>query len=358
MKTIILDAKLQSIFEEATAGVRNPLLTVASWIFTDDKPNANKQGIKVEEFDDIIANSVDMPIKMRYQGEAKGHLGSVTIGHIRSMTKDTLENGTNVLKAEGVLYKGEYPKEVEYLQEALANGEAPGCSWELNYTDEEIDGPIQWLKGIITKAATFVKFPAYGNRTKLLALASDENISDDELSQELSALAQEIRPKNDNKGGSNKVTEEEIKALQDQLEALQKQNETLTTANAELETTNTELKTDNEAKDAKIAEYEKKELVASRTAQAQEAGLVVEDSELAAKQEFWASMSEQIWTNYLADIKKVAAKPDPKKTAAASARITIPRPDATASAGSTESVTPEMLKATFRNRNRNPQDEE
>lgn len=300
MKKITLDSKILNIWQEAESDFSHPLLRKVRFVLTDDRPNANNQGIEHEDFELLKMSAIDMPIKMRFIGDdVLGHKGAITIGHIRAVSEEE-EDGIHKLVAEGVLYADEYPNEVQFLEQKFATrlqdpaAEAPGISWEINYKDEKKQGAISWLKGAITKAATFVKNPAYGARTAILAIASDNSLSDDDLIKEISTIAEKYSPKNDEEGGNNKV-EEELKKLQEQLAALQKELEEVKTAKSELEAKVT-------AQSEVIATYERATLIADRTKKATEAGLKVEGEKLEKKQEFWATLSEEAFNEYLADI--------------------------------------------------------
>lgn len=321
MKEVTLDTVLDTMWEEASSDFKHPFLTMIRFIFADDKPNANNQGIRYEDFEDIKRTAIDMPIKMKYMGQygLGGHTGAVSIGHIRSVSEETLEDNSHRLIAEGVLYASEFPDEVEFIREMHAEGKPPGISWEVSYKDEEKDGPISWLKGIVTRAATFVRNPAYGARTALLALASNKEMTDEELVKELSAIAQELGPKTEDKGGSNKV-EEELNKIKSELEDRVKEIETLNAAKAELEAKVT-------AQEEVINTFKKSTLISERTAKVQAAGLKLEsDTEkLAQKQEFWAAMSEEAFAEYIDDLTSVMASVAPK-TAAASVSPTVGLP--------------------------------
>lgn len=336
---------IEAIYEEAASEFKNPFLTIVKFVFADNKPNANNQGIKQEDFAQVMQTAIDTPIKMRYLGEAGagGHNGSVTIGHIRSMYEDVTSDGTARLIAEGVVYRDEFPAEAEYLMKSFNEGKAPGASWEINYRSEEKEGPVQWLKGIITRAATFVRNPAYGTRTALLALASDANISDEDLGKELLAFVQEISPKNENKGGSNKV-EDELKKLEAELEAKVAEIAALTQAKAELEA---KVATQDEV----ITEFRKKQLIEERTSKVTEAGLKLETDpeKLAKKQEFWINLSDDAFSEYVADL-QAASKASKPAAASVNTSDDIPRVDATENTDTHVSL--DEMKAKFRTFNR------
>lgn len=352
MNKILTEVKILGFATAEVTDYLNPYLKYVKFIFADDKPNLNNQAIPYEEFSSLKASAIGMPIKMRFLGRRGGagnHEGSIPIGHISGITEDTTEEGVHRLIAEGALYADEYPDIIEYLEEAYANNEAPGISWELSYHDSILEKGVMFLKGVVARAATFVKHPAYGKRTALLALAStaEASLDDPEVKQELLELLDEIRtilvdgtiPPDDeeedmmeqmaeNKGGTNNVTLEEAMA---RIAELEKENEAkaseiealTTTANrvGELETANAELA-------SQVAEYQKNALVEDRTRRAVEAGVVLEtDAEkLAAKQELWIAMSEEIFAEFISTVSAVASKV-PAKTAEASHKpaLTLPK---------------------------------
>lgn len=305
----------------------HPSLTRVKFVLADDKPNVNGQGIEYEDFADLAKTAINMPIKMRFaktgaKAGAQGHQGSINLGHITNVNENTTEDGTHQLLADGVLYTDEYPSEIDYLKTSFASGTAPGLSWEIGYEKSVIKNGINWLKGVLTRAATFVRNPAYGKRTALLALAS-QDISEEEFNQGLIALASEFAPNTELQGG-NKVTEEEIKKLKDDLEAATKAAKEATDKLATAEATVT-------SQADVIAGYKKAVLVTERTQKLTDAGfpLPTEAADLEKKQEFLAALAEETFVEYLADLAamKKAAPAAPKKEAVASAGVmSLPRP--------------------------------
>lgn len=324
--------RTSTILAFASVDNTNPYLKVVKFIFADDKPNINAQAIPYEEFESLKTSVIGMPIKMRFlgsRGGAGGHDGAIPIGHISGVAEETAEDGSHQLIADGVLYAEEYPDIVEYLEDKFEKGEAPGLSWELSYHDSIVEKGITWLKGVIARAATFVRHPAYGKRTALLALASDMTLSEEEIEQEITAL---FAKEQDHEGGTNNVTLEEALAeiarlteelgnVQAELTAKASENETLAeTASRveELEATVAELRGQIDAQ-ARAA------LIGARTQAMVEAGVELDTDadKLAAKQELWAAMSEDIFNEVIATLTAVASKA-PKKTEA-SARFTLPK---------------------------------
>jgi hypothetical protein len=369
MTNILQETQILSFAE-----FKNPYLKTVKFVFADDKPNLNNQAIPYEEFTGLAASAIGMPIKIRFlgrQGGAGNHDGSVPIGHISSVTEEQAEDGTNKLVAEGVLYADEYPDIIDYLEETYAENKAPGISWEISYKDSIVEKGITLLKGVIARAATFVKHPAYGKRTALLALASiDIAALDSEAKKKIMSLVEELlsllepdgedtTDKEDTteagliskaeelmgrfikeaaevtiQGGNNNVTleealakiaelEAELASTKTELEAKASETQTLeeaVTKVGQLEATVAELET-------AIATYEKAYVVANRTQKMVEAGVVLdEDAEvLAQKQELWAAMSEEIFNEVVSTVTAVANKAPEKRTEASARIFNLPK---------------------------------
>jgi regulator of replication initiation timing len=304
----------------------NPFLVRAKFIFADTKPNENGMGIDFEDFPAVAASAINMPVKMRYLGEGIGnHAGSIPIGHITDMS---IEGGPEDGKLVGsaALYSDEYPDEVAFLINAFAENNAPGISWELAYTESVVINGIHWLKGIITKAATFVKNPAYGKRTALLALASNHDLTDEELDEEILKLT--IKEASSTETGGNKVNEEELQKQIDQLK------EALSTKESELETLKTQHNSvveENGTLKEQLSAITKSAKIEERTRKWMEAGLSFsEDAEKATeKKEFIASLEDSVFDAYLSDLVAVKATVKPAAEASASSGTKIPKPNLT-----------------------------
>jgi hypothetical protein len=345
------ESTIAEIIDVPTDNFEHPFLTKVKFVFTDNKGNANKQGIETDDFDMVAKSSIHMPLKIRYtHAGAGGHDLSVPFGHMTNMYKEVAEDGTAQLIGEGVLYKEEYPDEVQYLKDAHENGKAPGISWELSYQDSISKAGIDWLKGVVTRAATFVKFPAYGNRTGLLAVAqnnilaiTESQMMDiefmDELKEivdELNKLVQGIPETEDDEeedhqdellmGGASQNTGgnevEELEKAQAELDAALAKIAELNTQLETAQSTITDLTTENEG-------FKRQALVAERTAKIVEAGIKIESDQekLAQKQELWLAMSPEIFDAYVTDLAE-ASKPTqnaPKDKAAASSKEGLPK---------------------------------
>ncbi len=157
---------------EAFAAEEDPTKSWIHFVFTDDMPNANKERVPVEEFDNVIKSGRFMPIKKRIGETSDFHENVVPMGAIASLKRELGEN-KNIIEGLGILWKKEFPEDVASLKEAYDKGEPINFSWEIMYSDtvaEEND--VAALKGCNTRAITIVNLPAYQGRTKALAMAS------------------------------------------------------------------------------------------------------------------------------------------------------------------------------------------
>jgi hypothetical protein len=330
MRNSIFKVVLSSI--QAMPSQDNPFLVTAKFIFADNQGNENGMGIEFVDFPEVASSAINMPVKMKYLGEGVGnHAGSIPIGHITEMNIQD-DGEIKQLIGTAALYAEEYPDEISFLMESFKSGDAPGISWELGYADSVIKDGIQWLKGIITKAATFVRQPAYGKRTALLALASDAALTDKEFDVELLKLAGATSI--DTKGG-NTVNEEELKKEVARLkEELAAKDAALAAKNAELETlqtTNSSVVEENKTLKEKVASIEKNILAEERARKYVEAGFTFsEEAEKAAeKKAFLASLEPNVFESYLADLVTAKASAKPAASASASSGTQIPKPNLT-----------------------------
>lgn len=168
----------------AQAGIpdeyKNPLLTWVRFVFTDDQPNANKQGIAQDEFPNLIKSMAFMPIKADFDSEfgLEGHSEAHIIGVIKGGQQEA-----NTVVAIGAVYSDEFPEIVNFFKSEMAEGGSVDFSWEIRYRDsEEIEG-VEWLKEITTRAITAVQNPAYEGRTPLVSISAMDlmQLVDEEL---------------------------------------------------------------------------------------------------------------------------------------------------------------------------------
>jgi hypothetical protein len=324
----------------------NPYLTTAKFVFADDRgaplstaPAGLLQGIEYEDFDEVMSTAINMPIKMMYTGQGAGnHLGSYVIGHITNMTKAEAGD-THQLLADAVLYAEEFPEEIEYLKKAYANNEAPGISYEIIYGDSVIKNGVQWIKKLVTTAATFVREPAYGKRTALLALASAKN--DEELVASMKAFIAQAEGSSgegnlnpNDKGGIN-VTEEELQILKEEAEKAKALAETLQAEAASKTEEITRLTEEITALKTENTELKTEKMLESRVRKMAEAGFPLEaDAEKSQKtKDFVLSLSDEAFDLYVENITAIKAAATSAQASAgagvafASGYTRIPRPE-------------------------------
>lgn len=237
------------------------------------------------------------------------HGGSVPIGHIRNL-EHVEKDGTNLLICEAMLWKEEYPEEIEYLQTAHAAGKAPGLSYEIAYANSVTENNTQWITGTTTQAATFVARPAYGSRTHLIALAS---LSEEDRNTEILALAEQIKTDREDTNEGGNLMEEELKEAQAAVTRLTAEAALKDTRIAELEGSLATSETDKGTALAELATIKETTRIESRVSQYVGAGFVMEteaDKADALKTVF-ASFNDDQWDFYLTSLK--AAKPEKEK---------------------------------------------
>lgn len=288
----------------------NPYQTLATFIFADDLPNGNNQGLPFEKFEAVARTSVGMPVKIRFidsfiKEDVGEHENSIPIGVIQGMEIVTIDDNHHQLVATAALWNDEFPREIAWLQDKFDKGEAPGVSYEINYEkDTEIDN-VKWIDGdLYTGAATFVKTPAYGSRTALLALASEATNSND-LDAGILALAQKIT---DTKGG-NRMDEKELEALKEEVTTLRAEASTKQSTIDELTSLKTQLEDSLKAKDEEIESLKSAAVLDTRVRKYTEAGFSLDKDEEKAnkKKAVLASYTDEQFEDYLQEL--VALKP-------------------------------------------------
>jgi len=170
--------------ELAQAGIpdeyKNPLLTWVRFIFTDDLPNANNQGISQDEFLNLIKSMSYMPIKADFDSEfgLEGHSEAHIIGVIKGGQQQA-----NKVVTIGAIYHDEFPDIVDFFKREMAEGGTVDFSWEIRYKDSEEKDGVEWLKDVTTKAVTAVQHPAYQGRTPLVSISAKDLVQliDEEL---------------------------------------------------------------------------------------------------------------------------------------------------------------------------------
>lgn len=307
-------------FEQAIASLNdaNPFQTMATFVFADDRPNGNNQVLPFTEFEQVARTAIGMPVKMRFTGfGVTEHKGSVPIGVIQSMEIKTISDDYHQLVATAALWNGEYPEEVAWLKARHLEGTAPGISYEINHEAQEVVGNVKYIKGAYTGAAAFVKTPAYGTRTSLLALASLEK---DELKDGIIALAKQLT--DDTKGG-NRMDEKELEALKAENITLKSEASSKQATIEELTSKLGEYETIVKTKDEEIGSLRSAAILESRVRKYTDAGFALdkEEEKAAKKKAVLASFSDEQFDDYLSELSSLKATtkaPDMGAGAAAS----------------------------------------
>jgi hypothetical protein len=300
LNTITLKTPLSAnMLKEEQASSTNPILSWMDFVFTDDRPNDNGVGVRAEQFASLIATGIYMPLKVAEGQVAPGHENALPLGVITNLVEKYSEvDQAKQLIGKAALWAEERPEDVAQLKSAFAAGEQLQISWELLYSDEEVDdNGTRWLKDPVVRAATIVGIPAYSGRTPVLAVASKTS---------------------DNSLEDNKV---ELEELQTKLAEATNEVEGLKAQVAEFETKNTEKDAELETLRTFKAEVEQKEaraaLLQNRLTAFAEAGLEFSPEDISAKQEQWLQMDDEAFNflvNELKGIKVATASRDQSHT--------------------------------------------
>jgi len=224
----------------------HPLQTKLTFILTDFEPNSNRQSIPKSEAENIINTARNMPIKIAFDGTTEvGHNRATPIGPIIDTRLDTI-NGSEVIVADALLWKSEYPEIDEYLKTAQAENKKVGTSWELYYSKSRSEDGIEWLEGIVVAGTAIVKVPAYGDRTPILSIA--ERVNMEEKITELETALADLRS--------------QFESAQKELEKAQSERDQLVAE-----------------KEAEAASKVKAELLSKRVAQLNEIGMTVDETD-------------------------------------------------------------------------------
>ena len=175
MEKINLLTEVSVTKNEAQASIENPTLTKMSFVFTDNLPNGNRKGVPVSAFPSIIKTGIFMPVKVAEGAINIDHSGAFPIGVISSLKENQLSDTVDQIVGEAVLWNSERPEDTDLIKSAFASGEKLNISWEILYSESsKDDNGIEWYLDPIVKAATFVGLPAYGGRTPVTAVASQD----------------------------------------------------------------------------------------------------------------------------------------------------------------------------------------
>lgn len=281
----------------------NDFTTIISFVFTDFASNINRQGVPLEEAANIIKTGQYMPIKVRFEdGKPWDHYFATNIGVITSLSLS--EDGSKII-ATAALWNSEYPEIATYLQSQYTAGKPINFSWELAHTDFTVDDSgIMWLKDITVLASTIVDSPAYGGRTPMLSLAEDYKSAIEGLTRRLETLEFHIREasvQNDNVTADEEVVVESADVDVPATDTSVAQDTTTITKSEYDEFL--ALRNMKAQMDAEAARAEKLD-----SRKAASAG-IVPDSLFAQYPEFFLTMTDEQFAQYLTVAKEAAGKP-------------------------------------------------
>jgi len=277
VKLIVDDLEIDQLAASASISL-NPNVTWLKLVLTDDKPNANRQRIPKEEYANVLRTGAFMPLKMAYHEISEGHEGTYPLGVLAH-----LKTEGESIHALAALWDRERNTDVEYLTKRYKEGQPIDISWELTYTEDQIeeDG-VTALRGVAMNAATIVSMPAYEGRTPVIAISSTSSSNEgDTDTMDTIELTEHQR-----------LLDEQKVSYEKQLQELTSSLESVKTELAELQPKYNDVlsfKTEVEAERAKA-----EKLVSIKT-KFNEAGLNVSEEYFSEREQAFLAMSgEQI----------------------------------------------------------------
>jgi len=185
---LMLEALAEEDKEAFSAINLNPAVTWTKFILTDDKPNANKQRVPAEEFDNLIKTGVYMPIKMAEGSINDGHDYSRPIGVITHLKKFK-----NQIMGLAALWSKENPEDVDLVKQMYHDKKPLQLSWEILFANASTtEEGIEELRDTVLRAVTLVGMPAYEGRTPILEVAGKhEDKLEENSMEELEKLLKE-----------------------------------------------------------------------------------------------------------------------------------------------------------------------
>lgn len=325
---------------------KHPLQKRIDFVFCDALPNANKQAVPVSEFGNVVTSSLYTPVKINFDGDGPtGHVNTEPIGPITSMRVEE-----DKVIGSAVIWMADNEDIIDWMTEASAEEDGVQFSWEVYYSDSKIDANgIEWLYDIVSNGIAIVANPAYEGRTPLLSMAEKKKIegemktdpikteavkidaantvktdvvktdtvkTDTEAKSEtmddlyaqvqqltdrmytmmeaLYAALDEVKPQVD-------VTniETDFKSLLDKLQGMSSK---LSEATMRLSETEQELAELREFKQAVESAAQRKEVLAARRETMVAAGIQITDEAFDKRADTIASMSDEVFVAYLADL--------------------------------------------------------
>lgn len=265
---------------EAHASLFGDNVLWLKFVLTDDGPNANNQGVRENEFDNIIRTGKLKPFKKMKGSIADGHDGAIPIGTIAE-----LEKVDNRIEAIAAIWEREFPDDVEQIRQAYANKGELNVSWELIYQDEILDEfGVAWLKDVSTRAATLVNLPAYEGRTPILAVAaiSEEDNNEGDSSMELEQLKAQLE-----------VKEEKLSEASEELTKIKAELEEAKSSLKDLKEELKELEELRQYKEQVEADRARSEQLNGRFQQIAEAGIEMSRKDFDSEAERWLGMDDE-----------------------------------------------------------------
>jgi len=327
----------------AVADVSHPLQTKLSLILTDFLPNGNKQGIPETEKQNILATAMNQPIKINFDGvDYGGHTGAIPLGPITRVF-ESVDGDRPIIAAEGVIWADLYEPIADHLKVAFS--ERVGTSWEIYYEDSTVDASgTEWLHGCVFGGTCVVKVPAYGpTRTRILAIAehlhkNELEINDNIMAGNVANSETEVETlRTDLSNVSDllfqlwdgvdalfsktfeieaQTVEKDIGAIAASFaEKLGKIADRINEMSTKLglsEETNQQLTTDLASVQAELTQIKEaqaqkeKEAAAEQLRQARKAQLDTVSISIDTNPDFYLTMSEEAFTQYVADLTTVA----------------------------------------------------
>ena len=298
----------QTLGEAFASILKNPTVTWAKFILTDDRMNGNGMRIPKSEFSNLINTGVHMPVKMAMGEISPGHENTRPLGVITHLTEIVTDAGASAIVALAALWGEERPADVTFIKERFAQKQPVDISWEILYENEVFNEEFGSIDLVSTalRAATVVGNPAYQGRTPFLAISAK--------------TAKAEAP------GSEEDTEETKveKELQEKLDAANARVAELETKLAEKDTAIAELTTQKETLEAEItplkefkvqadAELAKAEKMSQIKAKFTEAGLEKDEKFFTDNEERLLKLEETALDFMVQELKAFASANPPKK---------------------------------------------
>ena len=310
---------------EASLDSDHPLQSRLSIVLTDFGPNDNKQGIPLSEKEKLLKSALFMPLKINFDGDGYlGHDGAIPIGPIISTAESINENEQPIIIGDVIAWKELYPEVIDYLKESAK--ESPiGTSWEMYYSDSEVDSDgVEWLKNIEFAGTCIVQTPAYGpERTRILAIAEKAKPVKEE--SEITSKSMEEKETTEVFDFSSAIAELYKSVFSKELEAemsiaisevrdlIQSLRDGIAEKDQELLVAHSKLNEMVAEKEKEQAEAARKDKLNKRRKYLSEAGIEVSDEDWQKRETFYDEMSEPTFSTYVEDLKAIRFSKSEKK---------------------------------------------